>query len=203
MSAHPNSYAEYCNRLRGKTPAFLDLATARTHDESEAAFTTLLEIAIQHLEKNKKNYAKLNEEGLSGALAGALSIPGLLVATQEANSNGHVDLMIEINNSKPARVKLGEAKLYSGPSHHIKGISQLLGRYTTGRETPGLLINYVRRKDIKGITAKLKTAMDKKRPENQTSRCQNHKLKWSLVTKHRHSSGELISIGHIGCNLHV
>jgi hypothetical protein len=52
-----------------------------------AAHTTMsiLEGAIHHLEKNKKKFQSLDEEGLSGVLAGALSIPGLTV-TQETNS---------------------------------------------------------------------------------------------------------------------
>lgn len=200
MSSNDNSVAELFDRLKRKNPAYLDLATAETVEEFEAAFCVLLEHAVHHLEKNKKNFAKLNEEGLSGAFAGALSIPGALAVTQEANSNGHVDLTIEADCT-PVRIKLGEAKIYSSPSYHIKGISQLVERYTTGRETEGLLINYVRKKDIKGITARLRTEMDKRRPVNQTAPCENHKLKWSLVTKHKHSSGEVLSVAHIGCNL--
>lgn len=123
--------------------------------------------------------------------------------TQEPNSNGHVDLTIVADHCTPIRVKLGEAKIYSSPSYHIKGIGQLLGRYTTGRETPGLLINYVRKPDIKSIVGKLKTEMDKKLPEHQTGPCQDHLLKWSLLTRHKHSSGEIVSVGHIGFNLHV
>jgi hypothetical protein len=201
MTANPSSVAQLFDLARGKTPAYLDLGTAETDEEFEAAFTAILEYAVQHLEKNKKNFAPLNEVGLSGAMAGALSIPGLLAVTQETNSNGHVDLMIEIVNCTPARVKLAEAKIYSSPSYHIKGIGQLLGRYTTGREMPGLLINYVRKEDIKGIIAKLKMEMNKIMPENQIGPCDDHKLKWSLTTKHKHSSGEVLSIGHIGCNL--
>lgn len=202
MTVDPNSAVIYFEVIGRKAPAYLDLLTAKTDEEFEVAFTALLEDVVQHLERNKKNFEKLDEEGLSAAFAGKLSIPGLTV-TQETNSNGHVDLTIEADHCSPARIKLGEAKIYSGPNYHIKGIGQLLGRYTTGRETPGLLINYVRKKDIKGITAKLKTAMDKKLPENQTGPCDDHALKWSLVTKHEHSSGEIVSIGHIGCNLHV
>ncbi|MBE0540928.1 MAG: hypothetical protein IH623_06045 [Verrucomicrobia bacterium] len=97
---------------------------------------------------------------------------------------------------------LGEAKIYSSPSYHIKGISQLLGRYTTGNETQGLMISYVRKKDIKGITAKLKTALNEQRPEGQIEPCGDHTLKWSIVTKHQHSSGEVLPLSHIGCNLH-
>jgi hypothetical protein len=202
MTVDPNSAVILFEVIGRKAPAYLDLLTAKTDEEFEVAFTALLEGVVQHLEKNKKNFEKLDEEGLSAAFAGKLSIPGLTV-TQETNSNGHVDFTIEADHCSPARIKLGEAKIYSGPNYHIKGIGQLLGRYTTGRETPGLLVNYVRKKDIKGITAKLKTAMDKKLPENQTGPCEDHALRWSLVTKHEHSSGEIVSIGHIGCNLHV
>ena len=198
----PNSAAELFERIKRKAPAYLDLLTAETDEEFEDAFTVILDSAVHHMEKNKKNFQNLNEEGLSGVLSGALSIPGLTV-TQETNSNGHVDLTIEADHCTPARIKLGEAKIYSSPSYHIKGIGQLLGRYTTGRETPGLLINYVRKPDIKAIMAKLKAEMDKKLPENQTGPCEDHVLKWSLFTKHKHSSGEVISIGHIGFNLHV
>src|SRR5262249_44367324 len=118
-------------------------------------------------------------------------------------SNGHVDLTIEADHCTPAMIKLGEAKIYSGPSYHIRGIKQLLVRYTTGRETPGLLLSYVRKPDIKGITSKLRAEMDKKLPENQTGPCEGHKLKWSLATKHKHSSGEELSLSHVGCNLHL
>jgi hypothetical protein len=200
MRSSDNSVAELFDRLKRKNPAYLDLATAETEEEFEAAFCVILEHAVHHLEKNKKNFEKLDEEGLSGAFAGTLSIPGALVVTQETNSNGHVDLTIEAECT-PVRIKLGEAKIYSSPSYHIKGIRQLVERYTTGRETEGLLINYVRMKDIKGITEKLRTEMDKQLPVNQTEPCKNHKLKWSLVTKHKHSSGEVLSVAHVGCNL--
>jgi hypothetical protein len=65
------------------------------------------------------------------------------------------------------------------------------------------LINYVRKPDIKGIVGKLKTEMDKQLPEHQTGPCKDYLLKWSLLTKHKHNSGEVVSIGHVGCNLHI
>jgi len=197
-----NSAARLIDTIRRKAPEYLDLLTAETDDEFEAAFLAVLDVAVRHMEKNKKNFATLNEEGLSGVLAGTLSIPGLVV-TQETNSNGHVDITIEANHCVPARVKLGEAKIYRSPSYHMKGIAQLLGRYVTGRETPGLLINYVRSPDIKAITAKLRAEMDRKRPQNQSAPCSDHTLKWSLVTSHRHTSGETLFIAHVGFNLHI
>jgi hypothetical protein len=196
-----DSVAELIERLKRKAPEYVDLLVAETDAEFEKAFTVLLERAIHHLEKNKKNFAKLGEVGLSGVLAGALTIPGLTVS-QETHSNGHVDLTIEADHCSPVRIKLGEAKLYSSPSYHIKGITQLLTRYTTARELPGLIINYVRKENIKGIVEDLKAKMDKQLPENQVGPCENHTLQWSLKTKHKHSSGEVVTVEHIGCNLH-
>lgn len=201
MSENKDTVFELYERIRAKAPEYIDLLTAATDEEFEAAFTTLFGQAVNHLQKNRKNFSKLDEEGLTGVLAAYLSIPGLTVV-QEANSNGHVDLTIEADHCTPPRTKLGEAKIYSSPSYHIKGIKQLLGRYTNGNETQGLLISYVREEDIKGITTKLKAALDEKRPEGQTEPCVDHKLKWSLVTKHKHSSGEVLPLSHIGCNLH-
>jgi hypothetical protein len=202
MTTTPDSEVELMERLKRKSPAYLDLITAESDAEFEKAFITILEGAVSHLEKNNKNFAKLDEEGLSDALAGCLTMPGITV-TQETNSNGHVDLTIEADHCTPARVKLGEAKIYKSPSYHIKGISQLIGRYTTGRELPGLLLNYVRKKDIKGITATLKAKMDKDLPEQQVGPTLDHTLKWSLITKHKHSFGEDVEIAHIGFNLFV
>lgn len=197
-----DSIAELVEILRRKAPEYLDLMTATSEDEFEKAFIVLLERAVSHLERNKKNYATLKEEGLSGVLTAALTMPGLTVH-QEANSNGHVDLTIVADHCRPTMIKLGEAKIYSGPSYHIKGITQLLQRYTTGRETAGLLLNYVRDVDIKGVTTKLRAALDSELPENQTGPCADHTLKWSLATKHKHSSGEELALSHIGCNLYL
>ena len=201
MTLPKDSAAEMFERIKRKAPEYIDLLTAEADADFEAAFTVLLEGAVTHLEKNKKNYAALKEEGLSGVLAAYLTIPGFTV-TQEANSNGHVDLTIVADHCSPIRTKLGEAKIYRGPSYHVKGIGQLLGRYTTGREKDGLLINYVRKKDIADITTKLKSELDAGLPDGQTGLCTPHILKWSLVTEHQHSSGEKVSVSHIGCNLY-
>lgn len=201
MSKNKDTALEYYERIKQKAPEYIALLTAITDEEFETAFTTLLGQAVNHLQKNRKNFSKLDEVGLTGVLAAHLTIPGLTVV-QEANSNGHVDLTIEADHCTPPRTKLGEAKIYSSPSYHIKGIKQLLGRYTTGNETQGLLISYVKKEDINGITTKLKTALDKQRPERQTEPCADHTLKWSLATKHKHTSGEVLPLSHIGCNLH-
>ena len=133
--------------IRRKAPEYLDLLTAQSDEEFEKAFDALLERSVTHLEINKDNFKNLDEEGLSGVLAAALSIPGLSVS-QEKQSNGHVYLTIEADHCTPARRKLGEAKIYDGLQYHVAGLQQLLGRYTTGREGRGLLIVYCRKRNI-------------------------------------------------------
>ena len=202
MIGHEDSYHALIEQLRRKAPAYLDLLTAKTDDEFEAAFEVVLDSAVRLLEKNKTNFQKLDEVGLSGVLAGALSIPGLTV-TQESHSNGHVDLTIEADHCFPARIKLAEAKIYDGAAYHIKGLEQLLERYTTGREGRGLIISYVRQRDISGLIHKLRLHMDETLPMSQRGACQDHQIRWSFMTIHLHTCGENLQVGHIGCNLCV
>lgn len=187
--------------IRRKAPEYLDLITAATDAEFEAAFDAVLGKAVTHLEKNKKNFDALDEEGLTGALAGALSIPGLSV-TQETNSNGHVDVMVEADHCHPPRTVLGEAKIYSGPAYHLKGLEQLIGRYETGRDRRGLLISYVKQARIAELSKQLRVKMDAELPLQQTGPTADHLLKWCFTSGHAHSSGEVIEACHIMCNLH-
>jgi hypothetical protein len=186
--------------IKRRASQYLDLLTADTEDDFEAAFNAILEKAVYHLEKNKKNLEKLDEEGLSCVIAGALMIPGLDV-TQETNSNGHVDLTIEAVYCIPIRRRLAEAKIYNGPQYHFQGLTQLLKRYTTGREGSGLILVYFRKKDIASLVRKLRDVMDTELPLQQKGATSEHVLKWSFLSTHTHSCGDDIQVGHIGCNL--
>jgi hypothetical protein len=138
--------------------------------------------------------------GLSGVLSLALMMPGLTV-TRETHSNGHVDLTIEADHCTPARRKLGEAKIYDGPSYHFEGIKQLLGRYSTGREGRGLMIVYFRKPNIAGLVQNLRNRMDVDLPCKQQGTTANHSFKWSFLSAHAHVCGENLEVSHIGCNL--
>lgn len=195
-----NSGFEMIEIIRKKAPEYVDLLTATTDAEFESAFDVLLEKAVTHLETNKTLFCSLDEEGLSAVLVGFLSTPGLAVS-QEKHSNGHVDITIEADHCSPTRKKLGEAKIYDGPAYHVKGLQQLLGRYTTGRETRGLLIVYCRKKSIAGLISKIRKTMDSEFPCKQQGPTVDHLLKWSFLSTHGHASGENVQVGHIGCNL--
>jgi len=195
-----DSLEELVETLRKRSPECVNLLTAKTQEEFEEAFIPFLAEAISHLEKNSKNFQDLGEVGLTAVLVAKLSFPGFAV-TQEGYSNGHVDLIAEVDHSIDLK-KLGEAKVYDGAEYHIAGMGQLLGRYATGREGKGFLVSYVRKKNIKEITERLRAVLDEKRPEKQTGPCEDHQLKWSLSTNHEHHSGEIVSLDHIGCNLY-
>lgn len=202
MSDRSSDAARLVRLIERKAPAYLDLLTAQTDAEFESAFDTVLSKAVAHLERNRSNFASLDEVGLSGALAMALSIPGFTV-TQESHSNGHVDLMIVADHCFPERIKLGEAKIYSGPKTFIRGLEQLLGRYTTGREGRGVLIVYFRESDIASLVLKTREKLDAERPLRQLGPTTDHGIKWSFLSTHSHSCGDSHVVAHIGCNLHV
>ena len=202
MSNKKGSLRDLEERLKRYSPATLDLFTARTDEEFESAFETILAMVITGLEQDKNNLSQLNENALSGILVIALNAAGLK-ATRETNSNGHVDLTIDAGFCTPMRRKLGEAKIYDGPSHHVEGLEQLLGRYTTGRENRGLMIAYVKKADIAGLIRKIREEMDADRPMEQQGETQDNALKWSFISVHRHSCGDDLQVGHYGCNLFV
>jgi hypothetical protein len=202
MSGRACNAFDLIEMMRQKAPEYLDLLTATTEAEFEKAFDSILQVAVMHLEANKNNFSKLDEEGLSAVLVANLSIPGLSVS-QETHSNGHVDLTIEADHCMPARKKLGEAKIYDGPAYHIKGLEQLLGRYSTGREGRGLLIVYYRKANIAGLVMNLRNKMDEDLPLNQQYPTMDHKLKWSFLSTHAHTCGDNFEVGHVGCNLHI
>ncbi len=188
--------------VQKKAPEYIDLLTSEDDAQFLEAFDVLLEGAVTHLEKNCKNFNSLDEEGLSAVIASYLTMPGLSV-TQETNSNGHVDLTIEADHCSPRRTILGEAKIYDGPAHHIQGVAQLLGRYTTGRELRGALFSYVRKKNIAGLIGSVRKRMDEELPEKQTGPTMDHTLMWSFLSEHQHSSGTDIQVEHVGCNLYA
>lgn len=197
-----DTLAYYAELIQRKAPEYFNLLTAATEEEFENAFTALLQEAVAHLERNKANFNGLKEVALTAVVVAFLNIPGLKV-TQEEHSNGHVDITIEAEHCVPARRKLGEAKIYAGPSYHEKGLEQLIGRYSTGREIRGVLLNYVRKADIAELIKHLRQSLDKSLPQKQKGPTQDHKLKWSFSSVHDHSSGEDLAVDHIGCNLYV
>jgi hypothetical protein len=201
MNPGDGTLADLVEIIRERCPECLRLAAAQTDEDFEEAIDARLERGIAHLERNSQDFATLGETGLTAVLVGALNGYGLAV-TQEANSNGHVDITMEVCNSTPMRRYLAEAKIDDGPVYHVKGVQQLLDRYTTGREGRGMVVAYVKKPDITGRMKAVRDHMDAELPCQQRGPTSDHSLKWSFLSVHGHSSGSDCRVGHVGCNLH-
>lgn len=203
MPNRTGSVFELIARIISMNDGPIALVTAQTDEEFEQAFVKWLDRAVRDIEAKKKDYRALEEDGLTSALASSLSCHPFVIATRETSSNGHVDLTIEVNIGEKLRKKLGEAKIYRGPAYHFGGLEQLLNRYTTGREERGLLIEYVRKPNVKGLMNNIRIEMDGKFPCNQKGITKDHCMNWSFTSTHGHSSGEDLDVDHIGCNMYV
>jgi hypothetical protein len=198
LSTKDGTLLEFTEML---TPPAFRVYTAQTDDEFESAFEGILEGILAGLEQNKLDFANDSEDKLSSTIVLAFNAAGLR-AIREGNSNGHVDLTIEVGFCSPMKRKLGEAKIYNGPSYHLQGLQQLIGRYTTGRETRGVMIEYVKQADIAGLIKKIRERMDADLPMQQQGPTQDNGMRWSFISVHRLTSGDDHPVAHYGCNLY-
>ena len=178
-----------------------DLITAKTKVEFDLAFAAIVVESVQRLERDSKNLSVLSEDGLSTVFVGFVNGTRALIATREEFSNGHVDMTFRAPLSRPSREVLGEAKIFNYYQWHEEGLLQLITRYSTGREDRGLLLVYVKMKNIRKHMESLQTELNRLLPCDQTKPCEGHSTRWSFITTHKHSSGEELEVWHLGCNL--
>jgi len=203
VSVPLNSAEGLVAEISRKAPEYIDLLTAKNDDDFDKAFDAILGPVIARMEENKVNFASLDEEALTAVLCTGLSIPGL-TASAEKHSNGHVDLTIEANHSVPVRKKLGEAKIWDGYEYHVSGLTQLIERYATGRESSGILIIYFKKHSgVDMLVRRLREEMNEKLPCGQQGEVVDHVHKWSFRSTHSHDSGVALLVSHVGCNLYV
>jgi hypothetical protein len=200
MQHDPDSLLALFDLLLEKYPGFMKIVASQTDEQFDEGLEGILEMAADHLEKNANHLTPLNEEAISAFLVAYLNMPGLR-ATQEAHSNGHVDITIEAEHAPPLRRRLGEAKIYNGPAYHVEGLQQLINRYTTGREGSGLVLEYVKQQGIRNLVDKIRSHMDLEKPCGQDGSSQNHRIRWAFTTNHQHRSGEVLRVLHLNCNL--
>jgi hypothetical protein len=198
---NPDSLSALSEYFRVNHPHLISVLCLQTGAEFDTGLESILEEAIDYLERNANHLASLSEEAISAFLVAYLNKPGLRV-TQEAHSNGHVDITIEAEHTPPLRRRLGEAKIYDGPSYHVNGLEQLINRYSTGREGSGIMGEYVKKANIMDLVAKVRLHMDTNKPCAQSGDSQEHRIRWAFMTNHRHSSGELLRVLHLNCNLY-
>lgn len=202
MSTSDNSLATLFDMLRSKLPGLAGLMASESESEFDESLEFCLENAADLMEKNANHLTRQDEEAISAFLVACLNMPLLLRATQEAHSNGHVDITVEAVQVPPFRRRLGEAKIYRGPSTHVAGLEQLLGRYTTGRDRSAFMVEYVKDPDIAGLVVKIRLHMDMQKPLSQDGESADHRIHWAFTTNHKHGSGEMLRVLHLNCNLY-
>jgi hypothetical protein len=179
----------------------LDLLTATSKEQFDRAFSEIVSGAIEQIERDSYNLNKLCENALSGEVVRSINGTLILQLTREESSNGHVDLTFHAPLCRPPKRVLGEAKIFNYYRWHKDGLTQLVSRYSTGREERGLLLVFVKTDRIKDRMETLRAELDEKRPCEQTAACANHCVRWSFVTTHEHTSNEHVEVWHLGCNL--
>lgn len=201
MQTDLNTLLALIDYLKASHPGYIKIFLSQTDDEFDAGLEEIFEGAAEHLEKNANHLEPLDEETISAFFVAYLTRPGLR-ALQEAHFNGHVDITIEAEHIPPIRRRLGEAKIHDGPKIHVRGLEQLIHRYTSGRERMGVVIEYVKKPKIKDLVAKIRAHLDSTKPCSQESESKDHRIRWAFTTDHQHSSGETFRVLHLNCNLH-
>lgn len=184
--------------LEGHNSNLLDLLRAKTEHEFIAATEGAIERAMKTIENGSKEYSRLNEPGLSHLLADLLNLSGYR-ATAETNNNGHVDVVVECSFGRHWRY-LGECKLHDGYQYHVDGCAQLLG-YCTGREPRAFCMDFFHKAGAFKKMVELRKDIDEKRPLDQTDASTDHGIVGAFLTSHRHESGAVVEILHLGCSV--
>ena len=206
MSVQADSLSALIDEIGSMYPVveLLKLVSAETEEEFDHALEYLLENAVKHLEKSANFLNDQLEDYITNFLISYLCGTQLIDAEHDAYSKGHVDITIETKTSFPKRIRLGEAKIYRGPSYHVDGMEQLINRYTTGREGTGFMLEYVTARNIVDLVDKIRKHLDEHRPCAQNGDTQDHRhILWAFESQHTHSSGEGFRVVHLNCNLHT
>lgn len=182
-------------------PILQKLFQATTEKEFDDFLDSHFAECVQRMEAEAHHLTVDDEEKLSAFLAAALSMPGLSVV-REGYSNGRVDLTIKSESIKFSQRRLAEAKIYAGPAYHAQAIEQLVSRYSTGRQSRGYVLEYVKKPGISDIVVKLRAKANLDFPVNQQGATCDHQMKWAYISDHLHTSQELIRVVHINVNLH-
>lgn len=194
--AEDSSLVRLFGILETHNPNLLQLLKAETEEAFVVATEAALERATRTIESGAKQYARLDERGLSTLLTDLLIAAGYH-ATPERNINGHVDVVIEHYFGRRWKY-LGECKIHKSFQYHVDGCKQLLG-YCTGRELRAFCLDFFRSGTMFEKLNKLRRRMDLEKPLSQSKQSVLHSIQGGFVTAHAHASGRDVELLHFGC----
>lgn len=161
-----------------------------------------LDLAIRTLEQNAATHARLGELALSTMLTDLLRQSGI-PCEKESYRNGHVDIAVGHPRMKQYQY-LGECKIYAGFKRHCNGCSQLLSRYSSGRDLRGFLLEFFNRPGMYRLLDKLKKRFDLDGPLGMSGSSREHRqIKGAFLSVHRHFTDSKVEVLHLGCSLYI
>ncbi len=171
----------------------------------ERDFTDAVEDALNYfvdrLESGRAQYSKLDEIGLSQTICELLNAASIPAAAEE-HSNGHVDITVRHPRGLVFKY-LGECKIWQSVPYHLKGMSQLLNDYSSGRHQRGCCLEFVHIADCAGKLQMIRDHLDAEKPLDQDDSTEDHPvIKGGFVSRHTHASGWTVEVLHLACNLH-
>jgi hypothetical protein len=190
----------YFAHLAAVSPPALRVWTATNETEFCAAVEDAVHAALLQIEAGARQYAVLEERGLSLLLA-QLLVAGSLSAVAEGYHNGHVDVTVS-HPAGLAGAMLGECKIYRGLEHHCEGCEQLLKRYSSGRSARAFCLDFFTKPGMYEKLKKLREEFDAKRPLDQLDNATDHGIKGAFPTAHKHFTAAVVELLHLGCNVY-
>jgi hypothetical protein len=156
-----------------------------------------IQTAVKRLESKASKYHRDDEEKLTGFIAERLEAQGHQ-AECEADNNGHVDL--KVTKPQLGVLYLAEAKIHTSYPKNVKGMLQLLTRYSSGKDPLAGFLLYIRSPGAKRIVDTWRSKVRCKRLSctNVTSVLRPGYFE----STHKHTSGHELSVGHYCVFIH-
>ena len=171
-----------------------------SHDEFVKALYRELRSAIRYLEGMAEQLGGDGEEKITSILIASMRGFGFKL-TAETRHRGHVDLTAhpELDESYQW---LAEAKVFKGSYEKLtKGMKQLLGRYSSGRDPDAGMIVYM---PTEKLVKRLRTWRQRVEadPVEACTSCKDCGDPFGFVSSHPHSSGSDVRVRHFWANLY-
>lgn len=187
--------------VRPDLARFADRLTVTSYDEFIEVLYKDLDSCISYVEEDPKVRLTDGEDRLTSELIGLLKAR-LYSAAHDEMIGGHSDIVVR---HEKGYLWIGEAKIHSGYDYLVQGFNQLTTRYMRGTPNAdkGALLIYIRNSNVAKVVESWGTKLEELKLPAYVKRDCSSRKELGFYNDHTHTaSGRLVSIRHIGINLH-
>lgn len=191
---------DFFAHMRRLNPEYVSVFESEDDGSFHEAVERLIQRALRTAETSRQEYRRLPEPGLS-RLVSALLAPATCAAP-ERHRNGHVDIVVEHPRGLPLTY-LVECKIWDGHARHRGGMRQLLGYATSYDRRAMCLAFFVNHQKMVFLLERLRVDVDA--DADLPAIPPSHACEvfpGAFVSSHRHQSGTVLEIVHVGCDLY-